>query len=77
MALEPLNPRPFLHGLRGKKVTVRLKWDGAEYRGTLVSTDSYMNVQLADADEIIGGKVKGTVGEVFVRCNNVMWISAE
>lgn len=41
----PLNPKPFLNGLTGKPVVVRLKW-GMEYKGYLVSTDSYMNVQV-------------------------------
>lgn len=75
--IKTLNPRPFLHSLKGKKVVVRLKWDATEYRGTLTSVDSYMNVQLNDADEFVGGKLKGTVGEVFIRCNNVMWINSE
>ena len=41
----PLNPKPFLNGLTGKPVIVKLKW-GMEYKGYLVSTDSYMNVQV-------------------------------
>ena len=42
----PLNPKPFLNGLTGKPVIVKLKW-GMEYKGYLVSTDSYMNVQVS------------------------------
>lgn len=45
MAVTPVNPKPFLQGLSGKLVLVRLKW-GMEYKGYLVSTDSYMNVQV-------------------------------
>ena len=41
----PLNPKPFLNGLTGKPVIIKLKW-GMEYKGYLVSTDSYMNVQV-------------------------------
>lgn len=41
----PVNPKPFLSGLTGKSVIVKLKW-GMEYKGYLVSTDSYMNVQV-------------------------------
>ncbi len=40
-----MNPKPFLNGLTGKPVIVKLKW-GMEYKGYLVSTDSYMNVQV-------------------------------
>lgn len=42
----PLNPKPFLNGLTGKPVVVKLKW-GMEYKGFLVSTDNYMNVQVS------------------------------
>uniref|UniRef100_A0ABI7XTF4 Small nuclear ribonucleoprotein polypeptide F n=4 Tax=Felidae TaxID=9681 RepID=A0ABI7XTF4_FELCA len=40
----PLNPKPFLNGLTGKPVMVKLKW-GMEYKGYLVSVDGYMNMQ--------------------------------
>ena len=39
------NPKPFLADLTGKAVVVKLKW-GQEYKGFLVSVDSYMNVQV-------------------------------
>ncbi|KAL7006501.1 hypothetical protein EMMF5_003922 [Cystobasidiomycetes sp. EMM_F5] len=73
MAVTPVNPKPFLQGQSGKLVIVRLKW-GMEYKGYLVSTDSYMNVQLANTEELQDGESKGTLGEVMIRCNNVMWI---
>uniref|UniRef100_A0A8C8DU90 Small nuclear ribonucleoprotein polypeptide F n=1 Tax=Oryzias sinensis TaxID=183150 RepID=A0A8C8DU90_9TELE len=34
---------PFLNGLTGKPVMVKLKW-GMEYKGYLVSVDGYMNM---------------------------------
>ena len=71
----PINPKPFLQSLTGKKVLVKLKWSGLSYRGFLVSTDAYMNVQLANAVEIIDGEETGNLGEVLIRCNNVLWIS--
>lgn len=40
-----MNPKPFLQELTGKPVYVRLKW-GLEYKGFLVSTDGYMNLQV-------------------------------
>jgi len=73
MAITPVNPKPFLQGQSGKPVLVRLKW-GMEYKGYLVSTDSYMNIQLANTEEIQDGESKGSLGEVFIRCNNVLWI---
>uniref|UniRef100_A0A8C9G1Y8 Sm protein F n=1 Tax=Pavo cristatus TaxID=9049 RepID=A0A8C9G1Y8_PAVCR len=48
----PLNPKPFLNGLTGKPVMVKLKW-GMEYKGYLVSVDGYMNMQVR-ADKIDG-----------------------
>ncbi|KAL7423129.1 hypothetical protein Q5752_002429 [Cryptotrichosporon argae] len=72
-AVQPVNPRPFLQDLTGKTVYVRLKW-GLEYRGFLVSTDSYMNLQLTSTEEIENGKSNGQLGEVFIRCNNVLYI---
>lgn len=41
-----MNPKPFLADLTGKPVMVRLKW-GMEYKGYLVSTDNYMNLQVS------------------------------
>lgn len=68
-----LNPKPFLSGLTGKPVIVKLKW-GMEYRGYLVSVDSYMNAQLANTEEFIDGKLAGSLGEVLIRCNNILYI---
>ncbi|KAH9951814.1 hypothetical protein B0H21DRAFT_192703 [Amylocystis lapponica] len=64
-AVNPVNPKPFIQELTGKPVYVKLKW-GLEYKGFLVSTDGYMNLQ--------DGKSNGALGEVFIRCNNVLYI---
>ena len=42
--------------------------------GFLVSVDSYMNLQLASSEEWIGGKFAGNLGEVLIRCNNVLYV---
>eukprot|EP00980_Cylindrotheca_fusiformis_P020350 scaffold7354_cov93-Cylindrotheca_fusiformis.AAC.3 len=70
-----VNPKPFLGDLTGQKVCVRLKW-GMEYQGKLASSDAYMNLQLLQCEEYIGGELAGYLGEVLVRCNNVLWIKA-
>ena len=62
-----MNPIPFLHELIAKSVLVRLKW-GIEYKGILVSFDKYMNLQLREAEEIINGQTKGSLGEIIIRC---------
>ncbi|GAO49459.1 hypothetical protein G7K_3609-t1 [Saitoella complicata NRRL Y-17804] len=75
MSFMPVNPRPFLAELTGKTVIAKLKW-GMEYKGYLVSVDSYMNLQLANTEEFVDGKSTGTLGEVLIRCNNVLWVAA-
>jgi len=70
-----VNPKPFLADLTGKTVRVKLKW-GMEYQGTLVSSDAYMNLQLDGTEEFINGNCAGVLGEVLIRCNNVMYIKA-
>jgi len=69
----PINPKPFLNNLTGKSVLVKLKW-GQEYKGFLVSVDGYMNLQLANTEEFIDGNCTGSLGEVLIRCNNVLYI---
>lgn len=68
-----MNPKPFLLGLVGQSVVVKLKW-GMEYRGILLATDSYMNLQLANAQEWLQGECAGNLGEILIRCNNVLYI---
>lgn len=59
--------------LRSQSVVVKLKW-GMSYKGFLVSVDNYMNLQLASTEEYINDKLTGSLGEVLIRCNNVMYI---
>merc|ERR1712029_1329961 len=73
MATLPMNPKPFLNGLTGKPVMVKLKW-GHEYEGSLVSVEGYMNLQLAQTEEYIDGNLTGSLGEVLIRCNNVLYV---
>ncbi|KAI9193363.1 small nuclear ribonucleoprotein F [Polychytrium aggregatum] len=75
MSFVPVNPKPFLMGLTGKPVMIKLKW-GQEYKGYLVSVDSYMNIQLAKSEEYVDGVQTGVLGEVLIRCNNVLYIRA-
>jgi len=69
----PVNPKPFLQELTGKPVIVKLKW-GMEYKGYLVSVDEYMNLQLANAEEFVDGQLTGNLGELLIRCNNVLYL---
>ncbi|CDW54911.1 small nuclear ribonucleoprotein F [Trichuris trichiura] len=70
---SPVNPKPFINSLIGKPIIVKLKW-GMEYKGYLLSTDNYMNLQLAHTEEYINGQLAGNLGETLIRCNNVLYI---
>jgi len=76
MSFAPVNPRPMLQSLINEDVIIRLKWGQTEYKGRLMSVDSYMNIQLSGTEEYINRKPTGTLGQVLIRCNNVLWISA-
>lgn len=52
---------------------MRLKWNKTEYRGTLLSIDDYMNLHLDEAYEKDGSQEE-LIGEIFIRCNNVLFI---
>ncbi|KAG2407598.1 small nuclear ribonucleoprotein [Vigna angularis] len=43
-------------------------------KGYLVSVDSYMNLQLANTEEYIEGQFTGNLGEILIRCNNVLYL---
>jgi len=73
----PVNPRPMLLSCLNEPIVVRLKWgSNTEYHGQLMSVDSYMNIQLQGTEEYIDGKATGMLGQVLIRCNNVLWISS-
>lgn len=67
MSFVPVNPRPMLQGLVDQTVIVRLKWAQTEYKGKLVSIDSYMNLQLSGTEEYISHKLTGELGQVLIR----------
>lgn len=56
-----------LQNLVNDEVIIRLKWGKTEYTGRLVSVDSYMNIQLSNAEEWEGGKSTGQLGQVLIR----------
>lgn len=56
-----------LQDLVNKPIFVRLKWGQVEYKGTLVSVDSYMNLQLSGTEEYVSDKPTGVLGQVLIR----------
>lgn len=87
MSFQPINPKPYINSLINQRVVVKLKFSGTEYHGTLLSVDNYMNLLLdKDVIEISTSELgeapdlnKGVKleNELFVRCNNVLWIGKE
>lgn len=61
-----------------EEVIVRLKWGQTEYKGRLVSIDSYMNIQLTGAEEYIDQKMTSALGQVLIRYASgfSLWIAS-
>jgi small nuclear ribonucleoprotein (snRNP)-like protein len=54
-------------------VSVKLK-DQRIFRGHLTRCDMYMNLTLADAEEMENDQIKAKYGQVLIRGNNILWI---
>ncbi len=70
---KPIN---ILIKAQGANVEVVLKGRGI-YRGKLVEADSYMNMMLKGAKEYSEEGLVASYGDVFIRGNNVMYVSIE
>lgn len=68
------DPAQVILGMLGKQVIVRLN-SNLEYKGSLISLDGYMNVALEAAEEYLGSAFHRKYGDVFIRGNNVLYIS--
>ncbi len=62
-----------MENLKGKSVIVKLKW-GHEYKGTLLNYDDYFNIQMKNVEEWMNDQLKGSISEILIRCNNVLYI---
>ncbi|KAI9744939.1 MAG: hypothetical protein M1818_001865 [Claussenomyces sp. TS43310] len=76
MSVMPINPRPMLQNLVNEDVVVRLKWGQTEYKGRLVSVDSYMNIQLTNTEEYIDQKMTAALGQVLIRYSSTLPFTA-
>lgn len=67
-------PNRFLSNLVEQRipVVVQLKWNLA-YVGIIQAFDKRLNIHLIDAEEWEGGKC-AKIGDVCIRCNNVLHI---
>ena len=41
-----------------------------------MAVDSYMNLQLENTEEFINEEFAGNLGQVLIRCNNVLYLRA-
>ncbi len=71
--MKPLN---MLIKSNGANVEVVLKGRGS-YRGKLIRADGYMNMMLKGAKEYDNEGLVASYGDVFIRGNNVMWVTIE
>lgn len=67
-------PSDFLRAVVGRSVVVKLN-DGTEYRGVLACLDGYMNIALEQTEEYLEGELQSKYGDVFIRGNNVLYIT--
>ena len=68
-------PSEFLRTVLGKPVVVQLN-SGVTYKGVLACLDGFMNIALEQTEEYVDGQLKNKFGDVFLRGNNVFYISA-
>ncbi|MCK4243365.1 RNA chaperone Hfq [Candidatus Bathyarchaeota archaeon] len=57
-------------------VTVKLK-NGVKFKGRMVQCDDYMNIIMEGAKEIFEDKQLASYGTIFIRGNNVIYITIE
>ena len=74
--IDPRQPLKALHNAVNSEILIRLK-DGTEYKGKLKEADSYMNMIITDAKEIIDGNNVAKYNEIFIRGNNILFIKPD
>ena len=74
--MEASRPLDALNAARNKRVIVELK-NGKQYVGTLKSFDIHINTVLDDAEEREDGEVKRKLGNLFIRGDAIIMITAE
>ena len=66
-------PIKALEAVLNDVVSIKLK-DHRIFRGRLTRCDIYMNLTLADAEEVEADQTKAKYGQVLIRGNNILWI---
>ncbi len=73
--MDPTRPLDFLNEIRNKRVIVELK-NQKQYMGKLVSFDIHINIVLENVEEHIDGTLNRKLGNVFIRGDTIILISA-
>ncbi len=71
--IDSRNPLKVLNNSINSIILIRLK-DGTEYKGRLKECDSYMNMIIENAKEMIDGNDVAKYNEIFIRGNNILFI---
>ena len=67
-------PFDLLNESLGKEILVVLKGN-VQIRGTLKAFDIHMNLNLENANELVGGEMKNNYGKVLLRGDSVILVS--
>jgi len=66
-------PIKALESALNEVISIKLK-DQRVFRGRLTRCDIYMNLTLADAEELEDEEVRAKYGSILIRGNNILWI---
>ena len=70
------DPLKLLYKSTNSLVLIKLK-NGHEFKGKLNEMDSYMNLVLTEAEEIVELKVEKKYERIFIRGNNILFIKPD
>ncbi|MBA5942794.1 MAG: LSM domain-containing protein [Methanophagales archaeon] len=69
-------PSKKIQSLVGRVIHVEMKGERFVLEGMLRSVDDYLNLHLGDANEILEGEKRRSLGSVILRGNNVVLINS-
>jgi len=73
ISIDSKNPLKILQSAINSTIQIRLK-DNTDYIGKLKEVDSYMNMIIEDAKELINGNMIAKYSEIFIRGNNILFV---
>lgn len=74
--MEITKPLDALNIARGSKILAELK-NGSQFVGILRAFDVHLNTVLDDAQEIIDGEVKRSMGRILLRGDSIVVLSPQ